>query len=86
MIVAEPYNPHDLFAMPKVCAIFFGSFGVLAIVFPRVFLAISSAVSKIPIIGHKTQFDDEPFFRSALWGRICGIIIAAIALGKIRNR
>ena len=82
----EPFNPHDLFALPKPCAIFFGTFAAFAILFPRTFLSFSNLLSKVPLIGHRTGLEDEPFFRSVLWGRVCGIIfliITAIAIRKI---
>ena len=85
----EPINPHDLFAVPKACALFFGTFAAFAIIFPRKFIWVSGVLSKIPIIGHRTGLEDEPFFRSATWGRICGIIfliITAVAIHKIHNQ
>ena len=76
---------HDPFAMPKFAAVFFGAAGVLAIVYPRGFQALSDLLAKFSIEG-KSNVDDKPFFRSALWSRICGIILlvlAAVAFSKI---
>ena len=57
----EPFNPHDLLALPKPCAIFFGTFAAFAILFPRTFLSFNNLLSKVPLIGHRTGLEDEPF-------------------------